>query len=159
MTTSSFQSCSPVLKLRLSDEINQVQLTTPRLNKAFDTRLNVLFNSSIAAPTAKRPRGSDPPRTESMQEEGLAPHGAQQGAPAMGATALTGALPPVFNKRVDREGLAGQAHNKALPASHRLEVISVTQCAARHIERRHIQRRHASFALLKERAFLGKFGV
>ena len=41
-----------------------------------------------------------------MQEEGLAPHGAQQGAPAMGATALTGAWPPVFNKRVDREGLA-----------------------------------------------------
>ena len=33
-----------------------------------------------------------------MQEEGLAPHSAQQGATAMGATALTGALPPVFHK-------------------------------------------------------------
>lgn len=57
-----------------------------------------MFNTSIAAPPATRPRGSDPPRTESMQEEGLAPHGAQQGATAMGATALTGALLPVFHK-------------------------------------------------------------
>ena len=131
MAAPSFGSCSPTPLHCLSDDSPPLVSKTPHLNKS----LGELFKSLVEASTKKRPRRSDPPRTESMQEEGLAHHSAQQGTPTMGTTALTGALPPVFHKLLPTllPSLFGVRH----PARRVLRAVS---CCIQSTKCVHVQR-------------------